>query len=240
MILRLFKSAVNRLGRRWGIRPFPWANDLSLATSELPRSAVFDAIHQSNHWESDESISGGGSTLERTADYAAALTHLIGQQGWRSMFDAPCGDLNWMRQVIDTTGIAYIGGDVSSHALDAARQRGPGLDLRLFDICSDDFPAVDLWQCRDCLFHLSNADALQALRNFARSDIPFALITSNSARWLTNIDIATGGWRLLDLQRAPFGLPKPVLRIKDYPEQVEFPRYVCLWTREQIAGAVTG
>ena len=55
---------------------------------------------------------------------------------------------------------------------------------------------------------------------------------------MRNIDITTGGWRVLDLERAPFNLPPPELRLKDYPVKTEFPRYVALWRREAIAAAM--
>jgi hypothetical protein len=151
------------------------------------------------------------------------------------MFDAPCGDLNWIGDVIDETGIAYIGGDVSEIALDAARARRHDLDVRFFDIRSDRFPEVDVWHCRDCLFHLSFADGLAALNNFAESNVPWALITTNSARWLRNLDIETGGWRLIDLERPPYNLPRPELSLADYPVGLEFPRFVSLWPRVAIA-----
>ena len=154
------------------------------------------------------------------------------------MFDAPCGDLNWITDVIDRTGIEYSGGDVSQLAIDAALERRPSATVRLFDIRNDPFPVADVWHCRDCLFHLSYDDGLAALKNFARSTIPNALITTNTARWMPNMDIKTGGWRALDLQRAPFNLPKPRLKIKDYPANIEFPRYVAWWTRSEIAAAV--
>lgn len=236
--MNLLARVANRLGRRWGIRPFPWANPREFAAAGNDNRAIFDRIHELNYWGSDESVSGGGSTSERTSEYAAALSRLIAQRGWRSMFDAPCGDLNWIGAVIDATGVDYIGGDVSEQALAAARQRRPDADLRLFDIRSDPFPAADVWHCRDCLFHLSFEDGLAALRNFARSDVAWALLTTNTARWLRNLDIETGGWRLLDLERAPYNLPPPVLSLKDYPPDTEFPRFVSLWPREAIAEAL--
>jgi hypothetical protein len=226
---------INRLGRRWGIRPFPWTNPLSLEVTEGDNKVIFDSIHEANYWGSEESISGGGSTLAWANSYAQKLASLIFERRWTSIFDAPCGDLNWMSALIDQTGITYIGGDVSEHAIQAARLRRPGVDVQLFDIRSDPFPKVDVWHCRDCLFHLSFEDGLAALRNFVRSDVEWALITTHTARWLRNLDIETGGWRLLDLERAPFKLPPPVCRIDDYPKGEDFPRYVGLWRRESIA-----
>lgn len=236
--MNLLARIANRLGRRWGIRPYPWVNERGFDAVDGDNRAIFDRIHDLNYWGSDESVSGGGSTGERTCEYAAALSRLIEQRGWRSLFDAPCGDLNWIGAVIDATGVSYRGGDVSEQALAAARQRRPDADLRLFDIRSDPFPEADVWHCRDCLFHLSFDDGLAALRNFARSKVEWALLTTNTARLLRNLDIETGGWRLLDLEREPFNLPPPVLSLRDYPSRTEFPRFVSLWPRETIAKAV--
>lgn len=235
--MNIFQRLVNRAGHPFGIRLFPWADELKLRPDSQP-SRLFDAIHESNYWGSEESISGGGSTQSRTEEYVRQLAHTIHGRNIRSMFDAPCGDLNWISPVIDSTSIHYIGGDVSEIALEVARKRRPGTDLRLFDIRQDQFPEVDLWHCRDCLFHLSFDDGLAALRNFARSKIPFALITTNSGIWVRNMDIVTGGHRVTDLERAPYNLPRPVTRLPDYPKGREFPRYVGLWSRDQIASAV--
>ena len=236
--MNLMKRLVNRAGFRFGIRPFPWADEFKLAVDGGDQGAVFDRIHQENYWGSDESISGGGSTKARTAAYSEALVELLEARAIGSIFDAPCGDLNWISDVIDRAKIEYIGGDISEVTLATARTRRPDLDLRLFNICTDSFPQVDLWHCRDCLFHLSFDDGLAALRNFARSTIPYALITTNSGAYVRNMDIVTGGHRVTDLQRAPYHLPRPEQRIADYPPGLEFPRYVALWKRESIAAAV--
>lgn len=67
----------------------------------------------------------------------------------------------------------------------------------------------------------------------------YALITSHRTRLLhRNMDVGYGGFRFLDLERAPFFLPAPVERIPDCRRGHDFPRYVCLWSRGQIAQAV--
>ncbi len=233
--MNIFARIANRLGTPYGVRPFPWANECELEA--VGQSDVFDVIHKTNYWGSNESLSGGGSTLQHAEPYVADLIKLIDAMSFDSMFDAPCGDLNWMSQVVRSTNLQYIGGDISEVTLDAARHKHPELDLRQFDIRQDPFPHTDVWHCRDCLFHLSFEDGLAALRNFAAGTTPWALITTNSARLLKNIDIQNGGWRLLDLQRKPFNLPLPRARLRDF-SQGSFPRYVALWSREEIAKAV--
>ena len=148
------------------------------------------------------------------------------------MFDAPCGDLNWMRLVLDQVDIDYTGGDISPSIIELNRSRFPGRAFTVFDITRDDFPAVDVWHCRDCLFHLSYADIRAALRNFTRSSIPYALITSHRGL-IRNVDIETGGWRYLSLTRYPFNFAEPESALTDHLPG-DLPQIVGLWSRETI------
>ena len=66
---------------------------------------MFNAIYEADYWDTPESKSGGGSTIKATAQYVPQLIAAINELGVKSMFDAPCGDLNWMPLVIDQTGI---------------------------------------------------------------------------------------------------------------------------------------
>jgi hypothetical protein len=103
------------------------------------------------------------------------------------------------------------------------------------------YPLVTMLHCRDCLFHLPFELIDQALANFARSSIPFALITPHHGRLLhQNLNVQPVGFRLLDLEKLPISLPKPLARIRDYRPGRDFPRYVCLWSREQIESTVKG
>jgi hypothetical protein len=146
-----------------------------------------------------------------------------------------------MAPLIAETGIEYVGGDISSLVVEEGRCRHPTLDLRVFDITKDSFSEADVWHCRDCLFHLPFEAIRRALSNFASSSIPFALITSHRAHFLhRNLDVGFGGFRFLDLQRAPIMLPGPLERIPDFTVGRDFPRYVCLWSRAQITDALSG
>jgi len=234
--LNLFQRGLNRFGQPLGIAPFPVARQRSEAPS-VDRQGVFEGICNENYWGSGESFSGPGSELRGTEKYRRALTDFLRQRQIQSMFDAPCGDLNWMGEVISALPIHYIGGDISDAVLEVARKRRPDLDLRHFDICSDEFPDAEVWHCRDALFHLSFDDIWLALENASRSNMSFALLTSHRALWLKNLDINTGGWRLIDLERPPFNFPKPQEYI---PESLPpaFPRAVGVWSIEQIRQVV--
>lgn len=237
--MMLAKRVLNRLGRPFGVNPFPRAFPNPIADSSGSAAAVFDEIHRANFWGSGESLSGVGSELAFTATYRRGLARCLADHGIRSLFDAPCGDLNWMSAFLIEHPVAYAGGDISAEVIGRAQAAYPSRELRVFDITVDLFPEADVWHCRDCLFHLPFDAIQQALVNFAASNIRYALITSHRARLLhRNLDVGFGGFRFLDLERAPFFLPPPVERILDYRRGYVFPRYVCLWSREQIAQAV--
>lgn len=197
----------------------------------------FDRIATDNLWGSDESLSGAGSEVARTERYRQALVRLIWGECFHSLFDAPCGDLNWMPLVLDQVEVDYVGGDISPALIQRNRERYPALNFVEFDITLDDFPEADVWHCRDCLFHLSYRDIELALRNFARSDIPYALITSHSGV-IRNVDVESGGWRYLDLRRTPFNLPAPRELLPDY-QFGDLPRFVGLWSRDEIEQALS-
>lgn len=227
-ITRPFGVSLISFGRLGAIPPSPHGSCTK---------SKFDEIAKANIWGSAESLSGSGSEIARTERYREALTRLIWAECFGSLFDAPCGDLNWMRLVLGEVDVDYVGGDISPALIRRNRDRYPDLKFVEFDLTSDPFPSVDVWHCRDCLFHLSYRDIELAFRNFAKSDVPYALITSHSGL-IRNVDVESGGWRYIDLRRPPFNLPAPRERLADY-QFGDLPRYVCLWSREQIEQALS-
>jgi SAM-dependent methyltransferase len=232
----LFQRALNRAGRPFGILPFSLAWEPDEAAYE--RSRTFDEILRRNTWRSTESVSGPGSELRRTSRYRKALIEFLRRNAVESFFDAPCGDLNWMASVLDQLSVRYIGGDVSPAVLEAAKCRCPSLDLRQFDICEDEFPAVDVWHCRDTFLHLSFRDIWKALQNAAKSDVKVVLLTTHRSRLLRNVDVSTGGARPLDLRKPPFNFPAAVEYLPD-SSGWGFPRAVGVWPMDVIRTALS-
>jgi hypothetical protein len=70
----------------------------------------FTDIYHKNIWENEESVSGPGSTLEYTV--RDALPTVLDTYSIKTIFDAPCGDFNWMKYVVKGTNIKYTGGDI--------------------------------------------------------------------------------------------------------------------------------
>jgi Methyltransferase domain len=196
------------------------------------RQRVFSKIVEGNAWGSAESVSGPGSTLEYTENIRREIPTILRDRKIKSMLDAPCGDYNWARH-LPRDGITYIGADIVPALIKAnAKYTDSTTSFRVLDIIEEPLVEVDLWLCRDCLFHLSNADIRKALANFRKSRIKYLLTTSH---WqaTANRDIKIGGFRLLNLELPPFSFPKPRAAITDFIDGYP-PRILGLWHRDDI------
>jgi hypothetical protein len=199
---------------------------------------AFHTIFEENRWGSPESRSGRGSTLEYTKVLRPALERYLEKLRVRVFLDAPCGDFNWMKCVTLPHGSRYIGGDiVASLVHDLQKTYGSErYAFRTMDIVEGPLPNADLWLCRDVLFHLPNQDILRVFRNFVATAIPHILTTTYNFP-KKNDDIKAGGFRFINLRLPPFMLPRPLSTVPDFlaPEP---PRYLGLWSREQVAAAL--
>jgi hypothetical protein len=201
----------------------------------------FTWIYKKNYWQSNESASGDGSTLEYTANLRKELPALFEKFAIKSVLDAPCGDFNWMRELLRSSDIEYTGGDIVWPLIQSlnAQHGAPGRVFIHLDLVAGKLPKADLMICRDCLFHLSFADTRAALENYLSSGTPYLLTTThkNLSGW-ANQDIKTGFYRQIDLFAAPYNFPStPLARIDDWV--APFPeREMCLWSRGQVAKAL--
>lgn len=190
-------------------------------TEDVDREQVFTSIYAQHAWQG-ESISGQGSDLDQTASLQTELPVLLSRLGVRRLLDAPCGDFNWMQYVaLDLE--EYIGADIVAE-LTTNNQAKYGNSTRRFvqcDLVTDALPTVDLILCRDCLVHLCYHDICAMLQNFQRSQSTY-LLTTTFPQQPKNWDIATGEWRGLNLQRAPFHFPEPIHLLNEHcPESAD-------------------
>ena len=199
---------------------------------------VFTAYYKENIWSDPESLSGPGSTSAYTQNIRRGIPPLLVKLNIRHLLDAPCGDYNWFRLMERPAQLEYIGGDIVGPLVEQNHARHGNSRTRFItlDITKDPLPSVDLWLCRDCLFHLSEESVFAALENFTLSDVPW-LLTSTHPRAEVNIDMPTGSFRLLNLQLPPYNLPAPEAAIEDWIEDYPY-RLLALWSREAVACAL--
>lgn len=197
----------------------------------------FTKIFRENRWGSAESRSGTGSELVFTSGLRGALPPVIKKYEIESIFDGGCGDFNWMRQLLPSLNVDYLGGEIVKPLVKKLRKyRNDRVNFIQFDLVREVPPRADLMIIRDVLFHLSQADTRAVMRNFLLSGTPLLLTTThdNSRDGFRNEDIRSGHWRLIDLFGPPYGFPEdPLEKIEDWAPP-ENRRYICLWTREQV------
>jgi len=175
----------------------------------------FENIFKNNSWGGHNSVSGRGSDLDQTEHIIREIPALFKDMGISTVLDIPCGDFNWMRN-IDLSGIKYIGADIVKEIVKNNKNQYEknNVSFRHMNLIEDTLPQVDLILIRDCLVHMSYDDIFKLLNNVCNSMSQYLLTTSFTDRQ-DNKDIITGEWRPLNLQIAPFSLPKPIRIINE-------------------------
>lgn len=163
-----------------------------------------------------ETVSGSGSLVKNTENVRHHLPEIIKKYNIKSIFDAPCGDRNWIKHLnFDDLGCTYSGGDIIEDVVKSINLPY----VKLIDLRTTTFPEVDLWFSRDCLYHLSTNDIKQVINNALSSNIKYFLITSHLEHQHDhplNRNIATGDYRCLIFKEHDyFGLGEPVDRFFD-------------------------
>ena len=198
---------------------------------------MFTRIKKNNYWGSDESVSGGGSTLVQTQKLIVELSKLLQNKEIKSMIDIPCGDFNWMQKV-NLDNIRYTGADIVDELIceNIQKYEANNIKFQVLDIIRDPIPANDLIFIRDCFVHLSYNDIFKAIANIKKSGCKYLLTTTFTDRH-SNYDIITGEWRPLNFQNKPFLFPTPEhILIEDCTEgDGEFiDKSMGLWRIERI------
>lgn len=143
------------------------------------------------------------------------LGELIRELNIQSVVDAPCGDFNWMQDV-SLDGVSYWGCDIVADLIRANSEQhgGPERSFKVLDFTVDPVPPADLILCRDALVHFSDQHVFAALKHFHDSGSKY-LLTTTFLDTQANVDIATGWWRPINMQRPPFNLPEPLRKLPD-------------------------
>lgn len=174
------------------------------------RQQVFFDFYEENHWKSAESISGRGSELTQTLTLIEQLPKLFEKLKISRLLDVPCGDFNWMKNLLSDE-MVYIGGDIIENIVleNIDKYQSDNINFEWMDLLTSALPAADAILCRDCLVHFSYADIEMAINNIKGSEVLYFITTCFIERD-TNRDISTGNWRPLNLLAEPFNFPTPI------------------------------
>lgn len=194
---------------------------------------TFSTIYEKNKWLSAESRSGSGSTQFQTKYIQEQLVHFIKKYKITSIFDCPCGDFNWFKNIVNEIP-QYTGADIVKAVIEKNKEQH-NYNFIQFDITKDPIPEVDLIFCRDLLCHFSLDSICSTLENIKKSKATYILVTTNINRPFQSIK--TGDWRPLSLFDKPFCFTKPIEIINEncsefYPSYID--KSLALWKVSDI------
>src|SRR5687768_18415860 len=176
------------------------------AVNQKRLTDTFNRIYAEGVWGKDvagNGISGTGSTLEITREYRAYVENFVKKHSVKSVVDAGCGDWSFS-SAIDWGNASYLGVDIASDVIAAVRSKHE-TDKIKFQVgnITEDLPAAELLISKDVLQHLSNELVHKFIRNNLRKDKYKCVILTND-RGSGNRDVASGGYRAIDLAAPPF------------------------------------
>jgi len=169
---------------------------------------TFNRIYAEGTWGKDvagRGTSGSGSTLEITREYRAYVEDFMKKHSVKSVVDAGCGDWSFS-SAMDWGDASYLGVDIASDVIAAVRNKHEKgkIKFQVGDI-TDELPAADLLISKDVLQHLSNELVHKFIRNNLRKGkYKWVILTNN--RGSENRDVASGGYRAIDLAAPPFAV----------------------------------
>lgn len=214
--------------------------------SKIDYETKFNLIYKTNYWSDKESVSGSGSNKIQTLNVIKNINKIIDDYNIKSIFDAPCGDFNWMNYLLkertksNKQNIQYLGADIVQDLILNLKRKYSTQNINFisFDIISKNFPNSELFICRDCFIHFSNKDINKTISNFLESKIKYILITDSIVDDdFENYEIKTGEYRKLDLTKKPFDFPKNHLFQFNDVYNIKSKKYdtrMTLWSREEL------
>ena len=167
---------------------------------------TFNRIYAEGTWSKNVAgagTSGTGSTVEITREYRIFLEDFIRKHSIKSVVDAGCGDWSFS-SAMDWGDASYLGVDIASDVIAAVRKKHEKgkITFQVGNI-TDELPAAELLISKDVLQHLSNELIHRFIRNNLRKGKYKWVILTND-RGSGNRDVASGGYRAIDLAAPPF------------------------------------
>lgn len=144
----------------------------------LADQAEFWTILREHRDKTGAPINGPMATLEASAPIREWLPTMLAKYQIKSMLDAPCGDLLWMRHV-NLDGIDYQGFDVEPELIARNQKLMPQCTFRCVNLLTvRNIPKVDVILCRDFMLHLPDVMINRVLDKFKASGSHYLAATN--------------------------------------------------------------
>ena len=182
-----------------------------------------------------ESKSGGGSTMEETEIIRQQIKQLVKDKEIKSVVDVPCGDFNWMKDIVYSFE-SYTGCDIVPGLIaDNQKYANQIIKFQELDLTQGNIPEADLLIVRDVIGHLTLNDGKKIVENILKSKCKYLLTTTwysledekyyekhtNFDREVTldrQWEAGAAQFYPVCLHSTPFNFPKPEFYIEEKPK----------------------
>jgi len=164
---------------------------------------IFTTIYENHLFGSKESRSGQGSNLEDTKFLREKLKEVIKEKEIRSVVDIPCGDFNWMKEIVFNFD-SYIGGDIVKECVDTNNEQYSNKRIKFieFDLLNDAIPDGDLLIVRDVIGHFPIEDGKKIVDNILKSNCKYLFSTT----WAKKTENGWGKCNKIEVDRQNEGV----------------------------------
>lgn len=213
-------------------------NTETMHKNDRARANSFQNVYTKKIWAhgKDLPLSGSGSTLEKTAAARRALKEVIVRYNIKSVVDAPCGDLTWMKTLFPffkEHGVKYTGVDIVASEIERLRAEFPMHRFERLDMVNTILPEAELIFSRQALQHMNPEDNVRVINQWQRSGARFILQTTYRVAENTNYQsVADGTNSLINFETDPYNFPAP---LETWVEQQRpsFTEVLALWKLPQ-------
>lgn len=199
----------------------------------------FDKVYLRRQWTHGNKhtpSSGSGSTWKATIQIRKGLLSVIKKYDIKSVLDAPCGDLTWMKHLLPTLfklNVTYTGIDIVSSVIQANKQyESSFVNFQHIDLTSSELPKADLVFSRQIMQHLNSEDNTKFLSKLnLRRHTYFMATTYDTVENQNFVKVSGPDNVLINLRQPPYNLPTPLERVL---EQARVQEYMSLWNVSDI------
>jgi len=219
---------------------------------------IFKNIYENWGFGSLESRSGPGSTLDETKLLREKIKSLVQELEIKSVVDIPCGDFNWMKEIVNIFQ-SYTGGDIVDEAINNNNTNYSNSKTKfvVFDLINDNIPDADLLIVRDVIGHLPLEDGKKIINNILKSNCRYFLSTTwakknDNGEWENcksgqidreNEGVEYGRFYPVNLMAYPFNFPKASMYLEEDVVVDGFEngnrKVLALWDLDEIRKNIT-
>ena len=175
---------------------------------------AFEYVYEEAIWGKDEKgngTSGYGSTIEFNKNYIQFIRDFIVKNKVKSVVDIGCGDWQFSDQIYHDLDIKYEGYDCVEHLINEHKKRfSEKSNYHFYTINGDNIiknihtANPDLIILKDVIQHWTNENIVNFFNSIHTSLNFKTLLLTNDHTSSDNVDIKTGQYRRLNLDKEPF------------------------------------